>query len=109
MDSPSGSARLVSVVLPVLHGAPRPRRCAADQAMARDRASRGGDSEALRAWRSRVPPAPTAGRAPLGLRQQKDLTSPIRIGISSCLLGNGVRFDGGHKKDSFLTGTFGRF
>ena len=37
------------------------------------------------------------------------MTSPIRIGISSCLLGNGVRFDGGHKKDSFLTGTFGRF
>ena len=37
------------------------------------------------------------------------MTSPLRIGISSCLLGNGVRFDGGHKKDSFLTGTFGRF
>jgi uncharacterized protein YbbK (DUF523 family) len=33
----------------------------------------------------------------------------IRIGISSCLLGDGVRFDGGHKKDAFLTGTFGRF
>lgn len=37
------------------------------------------------------------------------LTSPIRIGISSCLLGEGVRFDGGHKKDAFLTGTFGQF
>lgn len=37
------------------------------------------------------------------------MTPPIRIGISSCLLGEGVRFDGGHKKDSFLTGTFGRF
>ena len=37
------------------------------------------------------------------------MTSPIRIGISSCLLGESVRFDGGHKKDSFLTGTFGRF
>jgi uncharacterized protein YbgA (DUF1722 family)/uncharacterized protein YbbK (DUF523 family) len=37
------------------------------------------------------------------------MTSAIRIGISSCLLGEGVRFDGGHKKDSFLTGTFGRF
>ena len=34
---------------------------------------------------------------------------PIRIGISSCLLGQEVRFDGGHKRDSFLTGTFGRF
>jgi len=32
---------------------------------------------------------------------------PIRIGISSCLLGEKVRFDGGHKRDSFLTETFG--
>jgi uncharacterized protein YbgA (DUF1722 family)/uncharacterized protein YbbK (DUF523 family) len=34
---------------------------------------------------------------------------PIRIGISACLLGEQVRFDGGHKRDAFLTGTFGRF
>jgi uncharacterized protein YbgA (DUF1722 family)/uncharacterized protein YbbK (DUF523 family) len=34
---------------------------------------------------------------------------PIRIGISSCLLGEPVRFDGGHKRDSFLTETFGAF
>jgi uncharacterized protein YbgA (DUF1722 family)/uncharacterized protein YbbK (DUF523 family) len=34
---------------------------------------------------------------------------PLRIGISACLLGQQVRFDGGHKRDSFLTGTFGRF
>ena len=27
---------------------------------------------------------------------------PIRIGISSCLLGNQVRYDGGHKSDGFL-------
>ena len=38
-----------------------------------------------------------------------DAHRPIRIGISSCLLGEAVRFDGGHKRDSFLTGTFGRF
>jgi uncharacterized protein YbgA (DUF1722 family)/uncharacterized protein YbbK (DUF523 family) len=31
----------------------------------------------------------------------------IRIGISSCLLGCKVRFDGGHKKDDFLVNTFG--
>lgn len=31
--------------------------------------------------------------------------STIKIGISACLLGTKVRFDGGHKKDSFLTGT----
>lgn len=35
--------------------------------------------------------------------------TPIRIGISSCLLGEKVRFDGGHKQDRFLTDTFGRF
>jgi uncharacterized protein YbgA (DUF1722 family)/uncharacterized protein YbbK (DUF523 family) len=34
---------------------------------------------------------------------------PIRVGISSCLLGEAVRFDGGHKRDAFLTGTFGTF
>src|SRR6266545_3626933 len=27
----------------------------------------------------------------------------LRIGISSCLLGDEVRFDGGHKRDHFLT------
>jgi len=34
---------------------------------------------------------------------------PVRIGISSCLLGEAVRFDGGHKRDAFLTDIFGRF
>jgi uncharacterized protein YbgA (DUF1722 family)/uncharacterized protein YbbK (DUF523 family) len=34
---------------------------------------------------------------------------PIRIGISSCLLGEKVRFDGGHKLDHFITDTLGRF
>ena len=34
---------------------------------------------------------------------------PIRVGISSCLLGEAVRFDGGHKRDAFLTETFGPF
>lgn len=32
-----------------------------------------------------------------------------RIGISACLLGERVRFDGGHKHDAFLTDTFGKF
>ncbi|HTG72339.1 MAG TPA: DUF523 and DUF1722 domain-containing protein [Terriglobia bacterium] len=35
--------------------------------------------------------------------------SRVHIGISSCLLGEKVRFDGGHKKDEFLTSHFGRF
>jgi len=36
-------------------------------------------------------------------------TAPLRIGISRCLLGEQVRFDGGHKHDRFLTDVFGRF
>ncbi len=36
-------------------------------------------------------------------------TEPLRIGISSCLLGREVRFDGGHKHDRFLTGTMGEY
>lgn len=33
----------------------------------------------------------------------------IKIGISSCLLGKKVRFDGGHKHDRYLTDTLGRY
>jgi uncharacterized protein YbgA (DUF1722 family)/uncharacterized protein YbbK (DUF523 family) len=33
----------------------------------------------------------------------------IRIGVSTCLLGERVRFDGGHKRDPFLVETFGRY
>ena len=32
----------------------------------------------------------------------------IRIGISACLLGEPVRYDGGHKKDGYITGTLAR-
>ena len=28
---------------------------------------------------------------------------PIRIGVSACLLGQKVRFDGGHKHNRYLT------
>jgi len=34
---------------------------------------------------------------------------PIRIGISSCLLGEKVRFDGGHKHDRYITATLGEY
>jgi uncharacterized protein YbbK (DUF523 family)/uncharacterized protein YbgA (DUF1722 family) len=33
----------------------------------------------------------------------------IKLGISTCLLGEKVRFDGGHKWDRFLTDTLGQF
>jgi uncharacterized protein YbgA (DUF1722 family)/uncharacterized protein YbbK (DUF523 family) len=34
---------------------------------------------------------------------------PTRIGVSRCLLGEEVRYDSGHKRDSFLTDVFGRY
>ena len=42
-------------------------------------------------------------------RQAVASTDPIRIGVSTCLLGEQVRFDGGHKRDPFLVETFGRY
>ncbi len=36
-------------------------------------------------------------------------TSSLRLGISRCLLGEKVRFDGGHKQDRFLTDVLGRY
>jgi uncharacterized protein YbgA (DUF1722 family)/uncharacterized protein YbbK (DUF523 family) len=36
-------------------------------------------------------------------------SGPIRIGVSACLLGQEVRFDGGHKRNDFLTGTLRDF
>ena len=35
--------------------------------------------------------------------------APIRIGISACLIGQEVRFDGGHKRSDFLVDIFGPF
>jgi uncharacterized protein YbgA (DUF1722 family)/uncharacterized protein YbbK (DUF523 family) len=39
----------------------------------------------------------------------QETTIEIRLGISSCLLGEKVRFDGGHKLDTLITETFGRY
>jgi uncharacterized protein YbgA (DUF1722 family)/uncharacterized protein YbbK (DUF523 family) len=36
-------------------------------------------------------------------------TGSIRIGVSSCLLGAQVRYDGGHKRDRFLTDVLARY
>ena len=33
----------------------------------------------------------------------------IRLGISACLLGEPVRFDGGHQLDRFITDTLGQY
>ena len=32
---------------------------------------------------------------------------PVRIGVSSCLLGETVRYDGGHKRNTFLVDILG--
>lgn len=38
-----------------------------------------------------------------------NVNGKIRIGISACLLGHKVRFDGGHKRDAFVTDVLTRF
>lgn len=35
--------------------------------------------------------------------------APIRLGVSTCLLGEAVRWDGGHKRDAFLVEELGRW
>jgi uncharacterized protein YbgA (DUF1722 family)/uncharacterized protein YbbK (DUF523 family) len=35
--------------------------------------------------------------------------SPIRVGVSSCLLGQEVRFDAGHKRESFVADVLSRY
>ena len=34
---------------------------------------------------------------------------PVRIGVSSCLLGHAVRYESGHKHNAYITQTLGRF
>lgn len=42
------------------------------------------------------------------LSSASDNSLPIRIGISRCLLGEAVRYDGGHKRDRFVTEVLSR-
>ena len=37
------------------------------------------------------------------------MTKTIKLGVSSCLLGEPVRYDGGHKLDRYITDTLGRY
>jgi len=43
------------------------------------------------------------------MENDRTADEPLRIGISACLLGRKVRFDGGHKHDRYLTGTLGLY
>jgi uncharacterized protein YbgA (DUF1722 family)/uncharacterized protein YbbK (DUF523 family) len=47
----------------------------------------------------------TAGKT----NQEETAMEKIRIGISACLLGRNVRYDGGHKHDRYITDTLGRW
>lgn len=42
-------------------------------------------------------------------QEDRKMEEKIRIGISACLLGQHVRFDGGHKHDRYLTDTLGEY
>jgi len=37
------------------------------------------------------------------------MTATIKLGVSQCLLGDKVRYDGGHKLDRFITNTLGQY
>src|SRR5690349_8837645 len=41
------------------------------------------------------------------MAQSHDHPRPIRVGISACLLGEEVRYDGGHKRDAVIIDTLG--
>jgi uncharacterized protein YbgA (DUF1722 family)/uncharacterized protein YbbK (DUF523 family) len=51
-----------------------------------------------------------SGRIPAGMRfGGRTMAEGIRLGVSACLLGRRVRYDGGHKRDAFLADTLGKF
>ena len=50
-----------------------------------------------------------SGAGPSPKREMGAERGRIRVGISSCLLGAAVRYDGGHKRDAYITGTLGRY
>jgi uncharacterized protein YbgA (DUF1722 family)/uncharacterized protein YbbK (DUF523 family) len=53
-----------------------------------------------------MPAAHTAGRASSG---PPPLEAPIRLGVSACLLGQEVRYDAGHKRESFVADMLPRY
>jgi uncharacterized protein YbgA (DUF1722 family)/uncharacterized protein YbbK (DUF523 family) len=54
-------------------------------------------------------PQGPADRSDEGLALKSDAGPHIRLGISACLLGQQVRYDGGHKLDHYLVDTLGRY
>ena len=76
LDTRGRPARVVPVVLPLLHGPANARRGQpADQALEDDPAARAADRKELRERRHPLPAAAASGAAALGLRQPQDLNS----------------------------------
>ncbi len=71
-------------------------------------ARRAQDGEASRTG-SRESESGVGSGAAIPISPWASAVNPIRIGVSACLLGQQVRFDGGHKRNDFLAGTFGKF
>ena len=53
-------------------------------------------------WRRKFSPGATALNKLLFMKEDK-----VRLGVSACLLGQSVRYNGGHKLDHFITDTLG--
>ena len=43
------------------------------------------------------------------MTNEASMTGKIPVGISSCLIGDEVRFDGGHKRDAYIVGTLATY
>ena len=43
------------------------------------------------------------------IKYAMEIRGKVKLGISSCLLGELVRYDGGHKHDHYLTDTLGKY
>ena len=41
--------------------------------------------------------------------RERHQEKPLRLGVSACLMGEMVRWNGGHKRDRYLLGTLGEF
>ena len=52
---------------------------------------------------------PETMTAPVPSASDGESSERIPVGVSSCLLGEAVRYDGGHKHDRYLTATLGRY
>jgi uncharacterized protein YbgA (DUF1722 family)/uncharacterized protein YbbK (DUF523 family) len=42
-------------------------------------------------------------------REERAMDDKLKLGVSTCLLGEPVRYDGGHKRDPFIVDVLGRF